>query len=65
MIQVPIETNPQGYWFDQLVTFQSYAQAIREAYPGQFFEISGAVILELPHELHCPICCESDRLQTG
>ena len=47
-VQVPIETNPEGYWYDTLLLFPSYANLIRECYPDQFFEIPGALILELP-----------------
>ena len=65
MIQIPFETHPQGYWFDQLIEFQSYAAAVRAAYPEQCFEIPGAVILELPHELCLSIGCESDRPEAG
>lgn len=58
MIQVPIETDPRGYWFDDLIKFKSYADAVKTAYPGQYTEIPGAVILELEHELCCTICGE-------
>ena len=61
MIQVPIETHPRGYWFDDLIQFTSYADAVRAAYPGQFKEIPGALILEFEHELHCTICGESSQ----
>lgn len=61
MIQVPIETKPTGYWFDDLIEFINYADAIRVAYLGQTKEIPGAVILELKHELHCPILGEDSQ----
>jgi hypothetical protein len=47
-VQVPIETKPEGYWYDTLLLFPSYADLIRECYPNQYFEIPGALILELP-----------------
>ena len=61
MIQVPIETEPTGYWFDDLIEFISYAAAVRKAYPDQTKEIPGAVILELEHELHCTILGEDSQ----
>lgn len=56
-LSIPIETDPRGYWLDKLVEFTSYADCIRNAYPEQYFEIPGAVILQLDseYELPCPI----------
>lgn len=65
MIQIPFETHPQGFWFADLIEFQSFAQAARDAYPGQTQEVAGAVILELEHELHCQICGESTEPQSS
>ncbi len=48
VVQIPIETNPEGWWYTALLSFISYADVARNTYPGQSYEVPGAVILELP-----------------
>lgn len=59
-ICVPFETKPQGWWFDALIEFISYADVVRQTYPGQFTEIPGAVLLTLEARdgLHGKGVCE-------
>jgi hypothetical protein len=56
MVQVPIETEPKGYWYDQLIQFRSFAELVKECYPDQYIEIPGCIILNLPAPVEIKIC---------